>query len=126
MLTALLDQANVLYFLLGTVALGFFVYGWLTARVRYWAYGAAALGLIGVVWLLTQLVVTDRRQIERNIQAMARAAVEQKPDDMLKHVSREFRFGGAGRGLGRDELAALIRQQVQTFQVNDVHTWDHR
>ena len=52
MLFWLLDNANFFYFLLATIALALCVYGWLTTRTRYVAYGLIPVGLIVLLWLL--------------------------------------------------------------------------
>src|SRR4051794_32070716 len=105
MLSVLLDQANILYFLLGTAALALVVYGWLRGRARYWLYAGVCVALIGVLWLLGQLVITDRKQIVLNLDAMAKATVDQLPDALFRHVSRDFRFGN----LSREETYARVK-----------------
>ena len=71
----LVDNANSLYILLGAIAAGFVV-GWkLNARVKFLGYAAGILVLMGVIWALTLFVVSDSKQLEKNVHAMADAVV---------------------------------------------------
>src|SRR5690348_9254350 len=92
-MSAILDQADVLYFLLGGAALGFLALGWMKGRPRYWLVSAGCIALIGLLFLLSNLFVTDRQQIIRNLDAMKNATIAQKPDELFKYISRDFRFG---------------------------------
>lgn len=121
-MTWLIDQTNVLTFLLATAALGCVVYGWLTTRAKYWFWAAGFVAAIALLWLLGQFVVTDRRQIILNLDRMAQASVQQKPDVLFRYLARDFKFGS----LGRDELHQRISRQVQVHKVHGVHLWDQR
>ena len=58
---------------------------------------------IGLVWLLTQFVVTDRQQIEANVKTMADAVVAGNTDEVFKHVSPDFRY----KEMNREQLAMV-------------------
>ena len=108
MLAPFLDHANLLYVLLASLALGAFVYAWLTNRPRIAVYGLAAVGLMLLLWSLGQLVVTDRQQILLNLDAMRDATVEGKPDVLFQHLAADFHFGK----LDRDELYRRVSKAI--------------
>src|SRR5689334_260435 len=99
----LVDNAGSLYVALGIAAAGCVVAWRFTARVKYLGYALGILFLLGVLWSLTLLVVTDRGQLRNNVLAMRDAVVAGKPDDLFKHISADFDY----RGVKRDTLFEL-------------------
>jgi len=120
MLSWLIDNAHVVYFLLGVVLLGLGVSWWLNRRVRTLAYMAGVGVLIALVWLLTVLVPTDRKQIQANLWAMARAILDDRPQDLVKHWSRDFEF----QGLSRDLLAEAVAKTAGNNAVESINLWE--
>ena len=120
MLSSLIDNAQVVYFLLGFVLLGMGVSWWLNRRVRTLLYMAGMAALIALVYLLTVFVPTDRKQIEANLWAMARAILDDRPDDLVKHWSRDFEF----QGLGRDMLAQAVSKTAGRNAVESINLWE--
>jgi hypothetical protein len=116
----LVDNANTVYVLLGIVALGFVTAWWMNKRVVFLAWAGGFVVLMVLFWLLTRVVVTDRQQIEHTVVAMANAVVEKKPQEVLKHVSRDFQY----KQMKREELAALINTSVDRWKINEVKIWD--
>ena len=76
MLWWLVDHATVCYLLLDLAALVLVAIFWSNRRVAYLLAAGGALGLIALVWLLTIIVITDRKQLYLNVQAMARGVEE--------------------------------------------------
>ena len=93
MLAWLVDNTGLLTFILAAIAVGCFAYGWSTGRGRHMAAGLVPIALIAILWLLGRFVVSDRVLILRNLEAMAVGVEKEKYDDVLKHVSKDFRFG---------------------------------
>src|SRR5438094_9394520 len=97
------DNANTLYVLFGLIAAAFLImwrsYQW---RKEFLGYAAGALAIMGVIWLLTLFVPTDRKQLESNVHAMANAVVAGKVDDLFKHISKDFNY----HEMTRDKLYA--------------------
>jgi hypothetical protein len=120
MLSWLIDNAGVVYFLLGIVLLGLGVSWWLNRRVRTLAYMLGVAALIGVVWLLTVFVPTDRKRIEASLWAMARAILDDRPDELVKHWSRDFEF----QGLKRDALAEIVTETASNQDVESINLWE--
>src|SRR5438876_7975863 len=97
MLSWLVDNANVVYIILGLIVLCLGVSWWLNRRVRTLLIAAGFIALIALFWLLTLLVATDRKQIQADLWAMGRAVLDQKPDDLIKHWAKDFRLQGMNR-----------------------------
>jgi hypothetical protein len=116
MLSWIVDNANVVYVILGVVGLGVAVSWWLNRRVRELGVLLGVIALVVLVWLLTLFVPTDRKQIRDNLWAMAGAVMNQKPDDLVKHWAKDFRF----QNLGREELA----EAAAKVQITGVNLWE--
>jgi hypothetical protein len=110
------DNANTWYVLLGIVAIGFGAAFWLHRRPKYLLGVAAAVGLIALVWLLTRLVVTDRKQLELNVNAMADAVVEGKADVLLKHWAKDFEF----QNQKGEKLAEAVVLGAKRYKVREI------
>src|SRR6516164_1309597 len=108
-----LDNINAIYVLLGIVALAFLVAGWATRRVKFFLLAGIPIALIVLFWLLTQLLVSDSQQIERNVQAMAAAVVKRDSAALMQHVSEEFRY----EGVNKAQLDAVMKK---TLELHDV------
>lgn len=120
MFSWLIDNAGVVYFVLGVVLVVLGVSWWLNRRVRTLAYMAGVGVLIALFWLLTVLVPTDRKQIQANLWAMAQAILRNKPDDLVKHWSRDFEF----QGLRRDVLAQAAARAAGDGRVESINLWE--
>jgi uncharacterized membrane protein (Fun14 family) len=105
----LIDNANIVYILLGLVALGFAVAGWQTRRVKFFALALIPVALICLFWLLTRMVITDQQQIHNSIDAMTTAVVNQDADALFKHVSKDIQHRGMDRKEMHDRVARAIR-----------------
>jgi hypothetical protein len=117
MLHWLIDNAILFYVLLGLVALAFAAVWWLRRDRRLLIGLAVAVVLIALVWLLTLLVVTDSQQLERAVREMAAAVSEDRPADLVKHLSRKFSYGP----VTKDNAADFISRNVQAYGVTYVH-----
>jgi hypothetical protein len=119
MLWWIVDHATVFYLLLGLTALALGAIFWSTRRGGYLLAAGAALALIALVWLLTTIVITDRRQLYLNVQAMARGVEQGDPDKVFVHFSPEFRHGDQDLKSSRDRVTRAIRLK----RVSDIHVW---
>ena len=70
------------------------------------------IGVIALFWLFTLLMPTDRKQIESNLWAMGRAVLDQKPDDLVKHWSKDFRYDEMSRGDLARAVGLTVRKQA--------------
>jgi uncharacterized membrane protein (Fun14 family) len=105
----LIDHANLVYILLGIVALGFVTAWWLNKRVKFLAYALLPLALIGLFWLFTRMVVTDQQQIRQHVEAMAEDVVNQDADRLFRHVSARFKYHGMDRKQMNDAVARALK-----------------
>jgi hypothetical protein len=112
----LVDNANTWYVLFGMVGIGFGVAWWLQRRSKLLLGVAAAVGLIALTWLLTRLVVTDRKRLELNVRAMADAVVEGKTDVLLKYFANDFEF----QGCKRQDLANGVMRGAKQYKVKEI------
>jgi hypothetical protein len=112
----LIDSAEIWYALLGIVALGFGTAWWMNRRAKYLLGVVVAISLITLLWLLTRLVVTERKQLKLNVRAMADAVVEGKADVLLNHFAGDFEF----QGRKRKELADGVVRRAKQYQVSEI------
>jgi len=112
----LADNATTLYVLLAILAAGLVV-AW-----RFNEQGKFLIGAFGVllvlvlVWLLANYVPSDRKQLEDNVHAMADAVVDGKVDDLMRHVSKDFKY----KDMTRERLSTLAQQSVKANRVREV------
>lgn len=114
-----IDNAGSWYLLLGLVTVGFGAAFYVTRRVKWLGAAGAALAAMALVWLLTKLVITDRRQLELNVRAMADAVVEGKAEVLLKHFAKDFKF----QGRSRENVAQGVTSAARQHGVNDIHLY---
>lgn len=120
MLDWFVDNANVVYIVLGLIVLALAVSWWLNRRVRTLVIAAGIIALAAVFWLLTILIPTDRKQIQANLWAMRQAVLDRKADDLIKHWAKDFRF----QGRSRDDLARAIAAAASQFKVDNINLWE--
>lgn len=111
-----IDNANGILILLAIFAAGFVVAWRFNGRVKYLGYAGGCVALMGLVWSLTLIVVTDAKQLERNVHAMADAVVAGNVDELFGHISKDFEY----RGVGRELLYQKTRGTLQDRRVTAV------
>jgi hypothetical protein len=116
----LFDNANIIYILLGIIALGFITAWWLNKRVKYLAYAGGVVLLVGLFWFLTRLVVTDQQQIQHNVEAMAAAVVARDADALFKHIAADFTY----RGNNRKQMYDAVGRAIKLHRVRDAYISD--
>lgn len=118
----LVDNANALYVLLVIVAAGLVVAWRFNQRVKFLGLAVFPLLLIGVVLLLTVFVVSDSKQLEMNVNAMADAVVAGNVDDLFKHIAKDFNY----KGMTREMLYEAARNSIQKNQIREVRITNFR
>ena len=116
----LIDNPGVVYLVLGLVAVAFFVAFRLRGRALHLGLAGGCLALMGLFWLLSQWVVTDRKQIAGNVRVMADAVVHQDADRLFRYVAPDFRF----QNMDRDALYQRVKHQIAAHQIKNIHVWD--
>jgi hypothetical protein len=105
------DNALLLYLLLGCALFAVAASWWMTRRQPLLVAAGVLAGLLLLVWLLTRLVVTDRGRIERNVREMAAAVGEDRPADVVKHLARDFSYFSYTKQSAEAEIRAAVRRQ---------------
>jgi hypothetical protein len=112
----LVDNAFTFYVILGVVAVGLLLVWRNNRQTKYLAYTAGVLVLIGLVWLATQFYVSDSKQLENNVNAMADAVIKKNVDDLFKHISKDFRY----RLMDRDAMYARVKAIIGLHEITDI------
>src|SRR5262245_48825039 len=85
-----IDHPTIIYLPLICAAFALGAAWWVT-RERKWMRGLVIVaGLATLFFILTHLVDTDRKQIERTLLAMADGMKERPPNKVFLHVSDQF------------------------------------
>jgi ketosteroid isomerase-like protein len=109
------------YVLLGGIA-GLLLFLWWRRRKRRWLYGTAgALALIGVYFLLYRFVDTDKKQLERTVEAMAAAVRAHNVEAVFTHISEDFH---SPQGRSRREFRELVERPIR--QITSFTVWDFK
>jgi hypothetical protein len=116
----LIDNPGIVYFTLGIVAVGFLIAFRLRGRVLHLGGAASCLALMGLFWLLTLWIVTDRKQITANVRAMAEAVVAGDVDRLFKFVARDFRY----KTMERDDLYRSVQMTIKQYKIKEIYVWE--
>ena len=124
----LIDNASVVYLVLVCAALALTA-GWWATRKRHFLIGLGAVaGLAGLVFLLTLVVDTDRKRIERALEEMVEGVRKRDLDRTFALIAddckTEFIRGGAGRPMSKPELRELAERAVRSGGVQDITLWN--
>lgn len=120
MLSWLADHATTIYWVLALIAVGFVVAWYMTRRTRLLGIAISVVAIMGVVFLLTRLVVSDRQQIENNLHAMKDAVIARQPDKFVSYLAKDFQLAGKGR----EEWKAEVEGKVKHHAVSGIRVWD--
>lgn len=112
----LADNATAIYILLAIIAAGLVVVWRFNQQLKYLIYAGGVLVFLVLTWLVVTNVPSDRQQLEGNVHAMANAVVDGKVNELLNHVSKDFKY----KGLTREKLGELAQQSVQNNKVREV------
>ena len=114
MLAWLVDNTGLLTFLLAAIAIGCFAYAWSTGRARLFALGLIPIALLAILWLLGRFVVSDQQTILRNLDEMKRGVESGNYDQVLRHVSKDFKT----ESLTAADLAGRIKGALHGQKVS--------
>lgn len=116
----LVDDPSVLYLLLAVAALGLAA-GWWSRRDRRFLIGLGAVAVLFlVVLLVSRLVDTDAKRLQRALTAMAEGVNARNVDRIFAHISDRFRLGSRGKS----EFRPVVERYVQTGEVTGMKYWD--
>lgn len=116
MISWLVDNVNVIYFILGLALLGVGVLFWHNKRGRELLAMAIIIAVGVLVWFLCSLVMTDRKQVENNMRALADAALEVdgNGDKVTPLLAKDFQYQGIPRSEIGEWVAQIVRSQGVT------------
>jgi len=125
MFSWLVDHAGLVYLCLGIAALVLGCLWWMTRHKKYLVALLGTAVVLGLVWLLTLFVVTDRMQVARGVEAMARAVDQRNLDQFFDHISSEFDHMGMNAQQFRTYMETQLRRfKVASFRVSKINTED--
>lgn len=114
------DNAATISVLLGFAGLGLGVGWWMTRERRYAIGAGGVICLIGVVWLVSHVTVTDTRRLRSTVQEMADAVGARRPDIIMGDVSDRFELNG----LGKEAFRGVVERYVGGGQVDSMWVSD--
>jgi hypothetical protein len=116
----LVDNANLILLVLALGLLILTPLYWQTRKRKYVLPLGVLLCGMGLLWLLSRVVVTDRKQIEINVRAMADATLERRVNLLRTYLGQDFEYAG----INRAEIADKVIQAARHFKVTDYYIWD--
>ena len=122
MLWWLVDNANLVLLVLGLVALGFGVHFWLTRRGASLVGLGGVIALMGLVWVLSMLVVTDRKQLVLIVDDVAARLNKRDLAGAFNHFEDRVRLeiDGEGKSPTRGELVAMATELFKKGQIEEI------
>jgi LPXTG-motif cell wall-anchored protein len=117
----LVENPTPVYLILGAAALLSLVAWWITRKRKFLIGAGIAVILIGVVWLIDFLVVTDGERIVLNVKDMAAAVQAKDVDRIFKHVSEKFH---SPAGKNKQEFRKTAEDYIRSGRVQEVAVWD--
>jgi hypothetical protein len=119
----LIDNSSWLYFLLICAALGC-MSGWWLTRKRAYLFGLGAVaGAAGLIFLLSQLVDTDRKRLVRTLQEMGAAYEQKKLDRTFALIADDCVVEFADGKVSKRELRAKAEQALGYWKVEQIQLW---
>jgi hypothetical protein len=116
----LFDDPSGVFVVLSVATLGFAAAWWTTRKPRYVIALAVVAGLFLLVWLLSTLIDTDSKQIQRALDEMTAAVKDRKPEKILWHISDDFQLDGR---ISKSSFGKLAEKYMQSGEVEAVAVW---
>jgi hypothetical protein len=113
----LTDNSTTLSILLGLIAAALLMIWRSNRQNKYLGGAVGALVLMGPIWVLSRFHISDSKQLEMNVHAMANAVVDGKVDDLFKYISNDFQY----KGMTRKELYEKSQAAIRLHKVKEVH-----
>jgi len=116
----LVEDPTIVYLILGTLGLALFA-GYWSRRKRGFLYAlGVVLLLVGGVWLLDFLVVTEREKLMTSVRAMGARIQALDVDGAFRHISDDYN----GTGGNKEQFRQYCKQGLTRFGVTDLKVWD--
>ena len=126
MLWWVVDNANTLIVILGLLLLGLTAYWWNTRRRNVGIAALATLGMLVLVWVLSLLIVTDRKQLVANLQKLVDDVGADRIDDAMKLFAEDVKVKALGKlsAESRKDLQAKTRATLQQQGLKQFVVWN--
>jgi hypothetical protein len=126
MLWWLVDNANLVLLALVLLAIILGVRFWLTRRGAYLIGLAGVVALMVLVWVLSLLIVTDRKRLVLTVEEVAARINQKDLPGAFKHFEDKVRLviDGKGKLLTRDEVLGLAKMVFQKGGIEGIVVWD--
>jgi hypothetical protein len=115
MFSWLVDQAVLVYLLLGCGLLASVLAWWLQRRRSLALAALVCASLLLLFWLMTRLVVTDRQQLRQLFDELADAVCHQ-PTAVPSRLAQDFRYGS----LTRAEVLRYLNEHLPHYPLREV------
>jgi len=116
----MVDDPSVAYIIAGLAALAFAI-GWWNTRKAWLAWGAVACALaIGGLALLSMLVDSDSKRVERSLADMAAGVEHHDLDRIFHHVASTFHAGN----MDREAFRRYAERVLQSRNPHSINVWD--
>jgi hypothetical protein len=112
----LVENAGVFYWLLGLTALGLAAAWWSTRQRNLLIALGAVIGALGLVWLLSLIVDTDQKRLQRITDEMVQGVRERKLDKVFAHVSSSFTW----RSMNTQQFRDFAQQKLRQHSLDDL------
>ena len=116
----LFERLPGVFLVLGVLAVLSLAFWWRSRKRMPLIFFLAFAVLAGVYFLLSVLVVTDRRQLTESVQEMAAGVRDRNLDRSFAQISEDFRFNN----LGKNEFRQRADSAVRGFDIRDCEVWD--
>jgi hypothetical protein len=122
MLWWIVDNAPWVLFFLGIVALCFGAAWWTTRKNKLLIPCGIVVGLMVLVWVMSLFVVTDRMQLERDVQTMRDLVNAGKFDEAIEHFDEEVKVDTASGEVTvkKSKLRDLTKGNMSHYRVKKV------
>ncbi len=126
MLWWLVDNANLVFLLLGLIALVLGVRFWLTRRGAYLIGAGAVVALIGLVWVLSLLIVTDRRRLVLLVEEVTDKLNRKDFKGAFSHMADEVEFEMSKRSakVSRKLLQWVAESNFKRRDIQEIIVWN--
>jgi hypothetical protein len=126
MLWWLVDNANLVLLILVLAGLVLGVGWWMTRRGAYVLGLAGVIALAILVWVLSLLIVTDRRQLVLTVQEVARKVNNKDLAGAFLHFADdvELEINGVKRELTREALQKMAASYFKPGQITGINVAD--
>jgi hypothetical protein len=116
MLDPIIDNAVLIYVVLGFVAAALLVGLWMTRKRGFALALGGTIVAAFLVWLLTFLIPTDQSRIVGAIRDMSAAVPAKDTNRIFSHISDQFRYSG----MGKEAFRAFVDHHLKNGDVEEV------